>query len=169
MESQVVIEPAANDGHLVDIQNLAHAIWHEHYPGIISTAQIDYMLREGYGLETLRREIAQGAIRYERALLDGALIGFSAFEPSSDEGSLILHKLYVDAAQRDRGCGRKLVESASACARAQSLRRIVLRVNKRNRVAIEAYERMGFENRGSVVTDIGGGFQMDDYRMQLEL
>jgi hypothetical protein len=44
-----------------------------------------------------------------------------------------------------------------------------LRVNKHNRVAIAAYERMGFANRGSIVSDIGSGFSMDDYLMELDL
>ncbi len=58
---------------------------------------------------------------------------------------------------------------ASEHARADSLDCVVLRVNKRNRVAIAAYERMGFSSQGSIVTDIGGGFEMDDYLMQLDL
>jgi hypothetical protein len=28
---------------------------------------------------------------------------------------------------------------------------------------------MGFSSQGSIVTDIGGGFEMDDYLMQLDL
>jgi len=169
MGNTFVIEPASEDGHLSEIQQLAHAIWREHYPGIISPAQIEYMLREGYNLETLRWEVSQGAIRYDRAMAGGALIGFSAHGPGSDAGALVLHKLYVGAAQRGRGCARKLVESAAERASASALGRIVLRVNKRNRVAIDAYERMGFSNCGSIITDIGGGFQMDDYWMQLVL
>ena len=47
--------------------------------------------------------------------------------------------------------------------------RIILRVNKSNRIAIAAYERMGFSNQGSIVTDIGSGFEMDDYLMHLDL
>lgn len=169
MGNEVVIEPATEHGQLSEIRGLAHAIWREHYPGIISPDQIEYMLREGYSLEVLKREFTQGAIRYDRALLEGASVGFSAHGPHSDAGRLTLHKLYVDAAQRGRGCARKLVDAASEHARANSLDCIVLRVNKGNLVAIAAYERMGFSSRGSIVTDIGGGFQMDDYLMQLDL
>ena len=169
MDREIIIEPATEDRHLTEIQKLAHAIRREHYPGIISPEQIEYMLREGYSLEALRRELAQGEIRYDRALVEGALVGFSAYGPHSDADALVLHKLYVEAAQRGRGCARKLVEAASKHALANSRNRVILRVNKHNRIAIAAYERMGFANRGSIVSDIGGGFCMDDYLMELDL
>jgi ribosomal protein S18 acetylase RimI-like enzyme len=169
MGNEVVIEPATEDGHLSEIQKLAQAIWHEHYPGIISSEQIEYMLREGYSLEALQRESSQDAIRYDRALVEGALVGFSAYGPHPDADALVLHKLYVEAEQRGRGCARKLVETASEYALANSLDRVILRVNKRNHAAIAAYERMGFANQGSIVSDIGSGFSMDDYLMELDL
>jgi GNAT superfamily N-acetyltransferase len=169
MGNEIVIEPATEDGHLSEIQKLAHAIWHEHYPGIISPEQIEYMLREGYSLEVLQRELAQESIRYDRALVEDALVGFSAYGPHSDAGTLALHKLYVEAAQRGTGCARKLVEAVANYARANSINRVILRVNKCNRIAIAAYERMGFTNQGPIVSDIGGGFCMDDYLMELDL
>jgi ribosomal protein S18 acetylase RimI-like enzyme len=169
MRNEVVIEPATEDEHLSEIQKLAYAIWREHYPRVISSEQIEYMLREGYSLEALQRDFTQGAIRYDRALAEGVLVGFSAYGPHSDADALALHKLYIEAAHRGKGCARKLIDAASERARAHSLKRIALRVNKRNLIAIAAYERMGFTNRGSIVSDIGSGFRMDDYRMELDL
>ena len=169
MGNEIVIEPATEDGHLSEIQKLAYAIWREHYPGIISSEQIEYMLREGYSLEVLQRDSKRDGVRYDRALVGGALVGFSAHEPDSDADALMIQKLYVEAAQRGRGCARKLVEAASEHALTNSLHRIILRVNKHNRIAIAAYERMGFANRGSIVSDIGSGFCMDDYLMELDL
>ena len=46
---------------------------------------------------------------------------------------------------------------------------MILSVNKRNAKAIAAYHRNGFVIAESVVTDIGGGFVMDDYVMAKEL
>jgi ribosomal protein S18 acetylase RimI-like enzyme len=169
MGNEVIIEPATEDEHLSEIQKIAYAIWREHYPGIISSEQIEYMLREGYSLEALQRDSTQGGIRYDRALIEGVLVGFSAYGRHSDANALVIHKLYVEFAQRGRGCARKLVEAASEHALANSLNRVILRVNKHNRVAIAAYERMGFANQGSIVSDIGSGFSMDDYLMELDL
>ena len=47
----------------------------------------------------------------------------------------------------------------------QEQRRLILSVNKRNARAIAAYKRNDFAVAESVVTDIGGGFVMDDYIM----
>ena len=169
MQNEVVIKPATNEAHLSEIHELAHRIWREYYPGIISSEQIEYMLQQGYRMDTLRRDLRQGKIRTDRALIKGALIGFSAYGPHSDADTLILHKLYVDAAFRGKGCARKLLEAASKHARASSHNSVILRVNKRNRVAIAAYQRMGFTNQGSIVSEIGGGFIMDDFLMRIDL
>ena len=47
--------------------------------------------------------------------------------------------------------------------------RLELRVNRANTGAIRAYERFGFRIRGPLVTDIGGGFVMDDHVMERSL
>jgi hypothetical protein len=47
--------------------------------------------------------------------------------------------------------------------------KICLTVNKRNAGAVAAYHKMGFETVDSVNTDIGGGFFMDDYVMELSV
>ena len=46
---------------------------------------------------------------------------------------------------------------------------IWLTVNKNNSGSIEAYKRMGFNIIDKIITDIGAGFVMDDYKMQLKL
>ena len=43
--------------------------------------------------------------------------------------------------------------------------RLVLRVNRHNQQAIDAYLKQGFQVATVVVEDIGGGFLMDDYVM----
>jgi hypothetical protein len=52
-----------------------------------------------------------------------------------------------------------------AAALAQQRSTLILNVNKRNALAIRAYERAGFVVRETVVIDIGEGFVMDDYIM----
>ncbi len=42
----------------------------------------------------------------------------------------------------------------------------MLTVNKNNVRAINAYEKIGFKNLGSVIQEIGHGFVMDDYKME---
>ena len=81
----------ATETDLPAIARLAEVIWRAHYPGIISTEQIDYMLARMYSLETMREEIRLRAIRYERLLAGGEMIGFASYGPTEKPGLFKLH------------------------------------------------------------------------------
>ena len=123
------------------------------------------MLGQGYTLYALRRDIESNGSIYERADVAGRTLGFSSHGPGPAAGEWKLHKLYVKAAERGSGAGRALVESARSRAHGEGRDRLILSVNKDNRIAIAAYEKLGFSIRESVVVDIGGGFVMDDHIM----
>ncbi|HSD60364.1 MAG TPA: GNAT family N-acetyltransferase, partial [Burkholderiales bacterium] len=84
-------------------------------------------------------------------------------------GEMKLDKLYVHPGEQRRGHGGALIRRAAAVARARGCTRLLLAVNKRNAAAIGAYRKHGFAVVDAVMTDIGGGFVMDDYIMALEL
>lgn len=48
---------------LEPIRRLAHVIWHEHHPSIISTEQAEYMLGRMYSPERMRENWGQEARR----------------------------------------------------------------------------------------------------------
>jgi ribosomal protein S18 acetylase RimI-like enzyme len=157
------IEPASTE-HLPEISALAGVVWRAHYPGIISPAQIEYMLDQMYDVSELRRQIDCGTVfgllrRSER------LIGFAAHSPISDPHERRLDKLYVHPDHQRHGHGSRLLQHVVEAARTLGCRTLSLTVNKRNTNAIAAYEKNGFVIRESIVTDIGGGFVMDDYVM----
>lgn len=155
---------SASHSDLPIIQSLAHRIWHESYPGIISTAQIDYMLEQRYALGQLASDLQEG-IRMDLASVDGQAVGFSGYGPAEEESEVKLHKLYVMANQRRHGIGRALLLRAATWGRDSGFQSLCLLVNKRNVNAIAAYQRYGMQVREAVVTDIGRGFVMDDYIM----
>ncbi len=169
MNHRIAIRRAIDRRHLEEIQQLAHAIWREHYPGIISPEQIEYMLQQQYSLDALETSLDDRGIYYDRALADLELIGFSAFGPLAESEETMLYSLYVRRDFRRSGCGRKLLDRVVEYARTRRSTRIALTVNKRNDPAIEAYRHYGFRIRGPIVTDIGGGFVMDDHRMELDI
>ena len=90
--------------------------------------------------------------------------GGQAEEPAVEK----LHKLYVLPDTQRRGRGRALVLAGSAAAKARGAQVLRLDVN-RNNPAIGFYERLGFAPVREQVTDIGGGFVMDDLVLELEL
>jgi GNAT superfamily N-acetyltransferase len=160
---------SASQEHLPVIAQLAGRIWRACYPGIISHAQIEYMLARMYALETLRDEIRCRGIRYEVLFVDGQPAGFASFGPASEPGVVKLHKLYLLPELQGRGLGSRLLKHCEAEARRLGAQRLILSVNKRNARAIATYRRHDFVIAESVVTDIGGGFVMDDFIMAKEL
>ena len=148
------------------IASLAGVIWRAHYPGIISTGQMDYMLAKMYSLEALRDELRRGAIRYERLLVGDEFAGFASHGPTEHGKLFKLHKLYLHPAWHGRGLGSLLLRHCEGEVCKLGAERLMLTVNKGNSKAIAAYRRNGFAITDSVVVDIGGGFFMDDYVME---
>jgi len=155
--------------HLPALAELAGVIWRQHYPGIISSAQIDYMLEKMYALDTLREDIRSRGIQFVRLLVEGEFVGFAAFGPASEPAVMKLHKCYLLPAVHGRGFGSLLLRHCERETRALGARRLILAVNKHNTKAVAAYQRNGFRVTESVITDFGSGFVMDDYLMAKDL
>jgi GNAT superfamily N-acetyltransferase len=160
---------AATEADLAKIARLAGVIWPAHYPGIISSEQIEYMLAKMYSLDTLREEILQRGIRYELLLVGDEPAGFAAHGPTDQPKIFKLHKIYLLPECQGHGLGSLLLRHCESEVRQLGADRLMLTVNKRNAKAMAAYQRNGFTLTESVVVDIGGGFVMDDYVMTKEL
>ncbi len=159
----------ATEEHLPALAELAGVIWRQHYPGIISPAQIEYMLARMYSPATLREEIQAKGIRFVRLLVDDRFVGFASYGPTPEPGVMKLHKCYLLPEMHGRGLGSLLLQHCERDVRQLGARRLVLAVNKRNTKAVAAYQRNGFTVAESVVTDFGAGFVMDDFIMAKEL
>jgi len=168
MERAVEIIPATVE-HLPAIAELAGVIWRQHYPGIISHEQIEYMLARMYSLGALREEILSRGIRFERLLVNGNLVGFASFGPTADPGLVKLHKCYLLPELHGCGFGSRLLQHCEREARGLGARQLILTVNKQNTKALTAYQRNGFTVAEAISVDIGGGFVMDDYMMTKNL
>jgi len=149
---------------LPDVAALADEIWRAYYPGILSQAQIDYMLARGYAPAALARYGRESGAGVAFARAEGERAGFACWHRYG-AATTKLDKLYVRTTLHARGLGRALVAHVADAARADGAATLVLNVNKGNAAAIAFYERVGFAIREAVVVDIGGGFVMDDYVM----
>lgn len=168
LPDRVQIVPACEE-HLPALAELAGVIWRQHYPGIISPAQIEYMLAKMYSLETLRTQIQLESIRFERLLVNDRFIGFAAYGPTPEPGVMKLHKCYLLPEMHGRGLGSILLQHVLREVRQLGAQRLILAVNKHNTKAVAAYRRNGFAVIESVITDFGSGFVMDDFIMATEL
>jgi len=147
---------------------LAREIWLAHYPGIISHAQIEYMLAQRYDPAVIRAELARPDVWWLVLREDGEIVAYMSLQQESDT-ALKIDKLYVHPRTQRRGCGERLIARAETLARRGGCGELELAVNRGNTKAIAAYRKHGFSVREAVVKDIGGGFVMDDYRMVKKL
>ena len=150
---------------IATVQRLAHAIWHAHYPSMLSGAQIEYMLARGYCDEALAPFVTDPARGLAIAEEDGEAVGFAAWYPPDEPATVKLDKLYVLPQRHGKGIGRALIEHVAGAARAAGCRTLILNVNRNNVSAIRAYERCGFTIREAGDFPIGDGFLMKDYIM----
>ena len=152
-------------GDIADVATLAARVWWAHYPGIISDAQIEFMLRQRYDAAVLRADLALDGVWWDLLIAGDRLAAFANSLLSGEPGEMKLDKLYVDPQLQRGGLGGVLIEHVAARAAAQGCKRLILAVNKGNAKAIAAYRKRGFRIGESVVKDIGNGFVMDDYIM----
>ena len=140
---------------------LARETWRQHYVPIIGAAQVDYMLAKFQSAAAIARQIA--ADGYEYYLVPDA--GYLALAPDVAGKSVLLSKIYVRSEVRGTGLGRALMPYAEERCAELGCTELWLTVNRNNAGSIAFYERMGFRKTQELVTDIGGGFVMDDWRM----
>lgn len=156
--------PVVSAAQLATVERLAREIWYEYYVSLIGREQVDYMVDRFQTAAAMRTQIAEG---YEYFLLERAResVGYLAVQPRPTEEALFLSKLYLLASLRGTGAGRRALRFVEQLARSHALNRIYLTVNKGNPSRF-VYERLGYATVAELVIDIGGGFVMDDYRME---
>ena len=153
------------------LRELADTIWRQHYAGIISAAQIDYMLAGRFSDEALREHVRAAGRWLELLRVSGTPVGYCGYELASIDGEeraaadMKLGQLYVLDSHRGMGLGRFMLGHIEGRARELGRRLLWLQVNKRNTGAIGFYRAAGFEVIRDAVFEIGGGFVMDDYVM----
>jgi ribosomal protein S18 acetylase RimI-like enzyme len=154
---------------LILIQRIAHQTWPSTFAGLLSEAQIAYMLNWMYDLKMLESQVEKGH-NFFVAEEQGDAIGFAGFELNHLEGPKAkLHKLYLLPTSQGKGVGKSLLLEVVKRAREAGQKSLVLNVNKYNKKAIDFYLAMGFVTIRQEVNDIGSGYVMDDDVMELTL
>lgn len=163
--------PVTRPEQVATVAALAHQIWYEYYVPLIGRPQVDYMVARFQNAPAMQTQIDQG---YEYFLVQRqddtgqwAGIGYCAVEEQPGR-RMFLSKFYLHHDARGSGTGRRCMEFIEELARRRGLSLLWLTVNKGN-PAVQAYHKLGFRIAEELVMDIGGGFVMDDYRMEKAL
>lgn len=161
---KITMQPVS-DAQIEALAALADEIWHEFFPAVISEGQIDYMLEKFQSAPAMREQIATDNYRYYFVMLGDETIGYVGIRPETE--LLFLSKLYLKKQYRGRGYGRQMIEFVAQQARELGKSGVYLTVNRFNDGSVGVYHATGFTVARTQVTDIGGGYVMDDYVFQL--
>ena len=178
----IKIRKAQTDAEIFEIAETAKEVWTEHYTSLIGSAQTEYMISKFQSSNRIKQDIVKNEYSYfsiyEEAEFPAKPIGYFALQ--LDEIGVFISKLYILKEYRQRGIARKIIqftldfakesiqsEKSKFNALANKKPRLWLTVNKENFGSIAFYKKIGFEISEEIVTDIGNGFEMDDYLMTL--
>lgn len=158
----------ANAEDISIISELAEQIWPQTYSSYISEDQLRFMLDKMYNEEELLRQLASGhdfLIASEEGK-DVGFAGFSIFDPNIK--AFKLNKLYVLPEMHGKGVGKILIDEVVNLAVRDGGKTLQLNVNRNNN-AKDFYLKAGFIIKETVDLDIGNGFFMNDYIMELPI
>lgn len=147
---------------------LAAEIWREHFHGIISDEQIEYMLDKFQSYDAMKEQIASEHYEYYGLFIDGVQQGYFAIADKGD-GTLFLSKLYLRKQFRGQGLASVMFDEIKRIGRERGLKSVWLTVNIHNDSSIAVYRHWGMKVIRDQVADIGGGFVMDDHVFSLDL
>jgi diamine N-acetyltransferase len=148
------------------IRQLTFAIWPQTYSSIISKEQIDFMLEQMYNPATLQKQIEEGCtfiIVYD----DKEPVAFASYNETEPQ-LWKLNKIYILQSQQGKGLGKFIINYIVDEIKANGAKALQLQVNRNNK-AKDFYERLGFKIIKTADFDIGNGFFMNDYVMELTL
>ena len=157
VEFKIVDNPEA----ISQVAKLAEEIWNQHYVPIIGKQQVDYMLDKFQSKNSIKQQIAEG---YRYYFIYDHQLEAGYFSVKDKGEKLFLSKLYVLDSRRGKGIGKQTMNFIKTSFDNPIIQ---LTVNKINSDSIAFYKKVGFNIVDSAVTDIGNGFVMDDYIMEM--
>lgn len=161
------LKPVRSAGEIEAMCAVAERVWHLTYDELLAPGQVDYMVEMFQSPQAVEEQMAQEGYQYYSVCQGEQVKGFVGFSPRyQGRDELFLSKVYLLPEIRGKGAVRQVFRFVEEEARRQGLPTIRLTVNKGNAHAAQVYEHYGFQVTDSVVTDIGGGYVMDDYVME---
>jgi len=156
----------AKEKDLAIVQHIGTVTYGPTYTDILGQEQVDYMLSKFYSPAALLVQLMEGHI-FLIAEDDQKDIAFASYSIVDHENAVYkLHKLYVLPEAHGRGLGKLLINEVVNKARDAGGKALRLNVNRYNK-AKDFYEKAGFVIKETVDIEIGNGFFMNDYIMEL--
>ncbi|MGN6531864.1 MAG: GNAT family N-acetyltransferase [Ginsengibacter sp.] len=151
---------------LETIRELAYKIWPSVYQEILGKAQLDYMLDKIYSLSALEYQFNVLKHRFIMVIEDDIPIGFASFSAHDDLKVYHLNKIYVLPDEQGKNVGKQILYYVISEIKAAGATSLQLNVNRYNK-ALHFYEKQRFRIIREEDIDIGNGYFMNDYVMEL--
>lgn len=149
------------------VHDLAHQIWPSTYGHILSKDQFDYMMEMMYSIDSLEKQLITKPFLLVED--EGQYIGFASYEINwENTNKTKIHKLYVLPQIQGKGIGKLLINHISEIAKNAHNSDLILTVNRFNK-AKDFYTKLGFQITEEKQFQIGRGYIMDDYVMELPI
>ena len=162
----MVIREIFSEADVLRMTKVAEVVWREANVVFCTPEQVEYMIEMFQSYEAVMGQLVHG-YRYFIFEQDGDIWGYLGVQPQGER--LFLSKFYVLKEHRGKGLFSQGLELMKGLCQELQLDTIYLTVNRNNKHACEVYLHKGFRIAEEAVADIGCGFVMDDYIMQLEI
>ena len=149
-----------------ELSTVASKVVKEHYDPLIGATQNDYMIEKFQSETALSKQFEDGW-RYFWVRQDHDAAGFFAIYPR--DGGMYISKFYLQKQFRGRHLARKMLEFIQEMAKQEGLSHVFLNVNRGNTDTIHIYQHLGFVKVREEDIDIGGGYYMNDYVMEIRV
>lgn len=149
------------------IKELTFAIWPQTYRSIISQQQIDYMLDMMYSTSSLHKQIEEDGCAFIIVYDEKEPVGFASYV-ESEPTIWKLNKIYVLQSQQGKGTGKFIINYIISQIKKDGAKALQLQVNRDNKAKL-FYEKLGFKVIQTANFDIGNGYFMNDFVMELSL
>lgn len=149
------------------IRQLTFEIWPKTYNSIISQQQIDYMLKQMYNPAILQKQIEEDGCTFIIVHDDKEPVAFASYN-ETESATWKLNKIYILSTQQGKGTGKFIINYIIEEIKAKGAKSLQLQVNRDNK-AKDFYEKLGFKIIQTADFDIGNGYFMNDYVMELSL
>ena len=142
-------------GDVEELRDLLRICWIDTYTGVLSESVISTAIREWQSRENLLRGLENPRAYYAGYVLDGVLAGMvSAGKIAPD--TVKIFQLYVRPGNQRKGIGKELMDGAIRHFASDSVRKVVLDVEKGNRKGVSFYTKYGFQYPGEAAIKVGG-------------
>lgn len=164
---EVVLRRVSSAQDVNHLAMLADEIWHQHFITILTMDQIDYMVDKFQSAPAMTKQMVNEGYEYYFIVANGIEVGYTAIK--NDVDKLFLSKLYLQKEHRGKGYASSVFAQLIEIGCNRNLNAIWLTVNRYNEDTIAVYKKKGFETIRTQVADIGEGYVMDDYVMELKI